>query len=130
MEGWRRDSARLCAPLLWEYELATAVCKAVALGMFDQQQATAAMESLLGLQVERVSPDLAMHTAALFWADKLGQVVAYDAQYLALAERLGADFWTADRRLSRRAGEAGANWVHCILDGLPSENQEAGEQSA
>jgi predicted nucleic acid-binding protein len=30
---------------------------------------------------------------------------------LALAERLGAYFWTADERLASRAAQVGASWV-------------------
>ncbi|MBC8099768.1 MAG: type II toxin-antitoxin system VapC family toxin [Armatimonadetes bacterium] len=32
-------------------------------------------------------------------AEQLSLPTAYDAQYLAVAEHLGCDFWTADERL-------------------------------
>jgi predicted nucleic acid-binding protein len=33
-------------------------------------------------------------------AEEFNRPTAYDAQYLALAERLSCDFWTADERMS------------------------------
>ncbi len=42
--------------------------------------------------------------------------VAYDAQYLALAEQTGAEFWTADKRLADRARRRNARWVKWIQD--------------
>lgn len=117
LEGWQRERVRLYAPLLWEYELATAVRKAVALGVFLEEQATAALERLLSLGVERIVPDAGLHREALLWAGRLGQVTAYDAQYLALAARLGAEFWSADKRLVERARAQGLAWVHHIAEG-------------
>jgi len=46
-------------------------------------------------------------------ARKYGLKASYDAYYLALAEQLGAEFWTADRRLSR-AVQSHLDWVHLI----------------
>jgi len=37
----------------------------------------------------------------------------YDAHYLALAERLGAEMWTADRRLCQAVGAA-LPWVRLV----------------
>jgi predicted nucleic acid-binding protein len=51
---------------------------------------------------------------ALRWADRLGHAKAYDAHYLALAEQEGLELWTADRRLSNGAQQAGAHCVHWI----------------
>jgi hypothetical protein len=47
-------------------------------------------------------------------SNRLGQSKAYDAFYLALAERLKAEFWTADQRLANGARQLGANWAHWI----------------
>lgn len=55
---------------------------------------------LLRMAVERVPPDEALVVEALRWADRLGQSRAYDALYVALAEREGAELWTADERLA------------------------------
>jgi predicted nucleic acid-binding protein len=110
----RLRGAEIVVPVLWEYEVVSALRKAVAAGSYAHDAAQTALDRLLALPDARVAPDAALHRAALRWADLIGQVVAYDAQYLALAERMEAEFWTADRRLGARAREAGADWVHCV----------------
>ena len=44
---------------------------------------------------------------------QVAQLGIYDAHYLALAERLGAEFWTADRRLQQAVG-ATLLWVRLL----------------
>jgi predicted nucleic acid-binding protein len=45
-----------------------------------------------------------LHRQALILADAFGLPAAYDAPYLALAERFGCAFWIADQRLLRLVG--------------------------
>ena len=45
-----------------------------------------------------------IHTRAIELAGDLGQGAAYDSHYLALAEFLECDMWTADGRFYRSAG--------------------------
>ena len=84
-------------------------------GVLPAARAEAALAALSELSIVRVSPDADSLLAALRWAARLGQRAAYDAQYLALAERLGAEFYTADRRLASLAEAAGLPWVRSIL---------------
>lgn len=114
MEGWRRDRVPLYAPLLWEYELASAMRKAATLGLLTGDEAEAALAELLRLRIERVAPEVGLHRQALRWAARLNQTVAYDGQYLAVAERLGATFHTADRRLAEAATALGISWVRSV----------------
>jgi predicted nucleic acid-binding protein len=45
----------------------------------------------------------------------LAQTKAYDAFYLAVAEKMEAELWTADRHLSNRCrNDLGLEWVHWI----------------
>ena len=54
---------------------------------------------------------LELHRNSLEWANLIGQTVAYDSAYLALAEKLELEFWTADRTLAEGARASGAPWV-------------------
>jgi predicted nucleic acid-binding protein len=113
-ENWLVTRTSLYAPVLWGYEVVSGLRKAVALKAVPSARANEALEQLYQLGVATVAPDPALHRAALRWADRLGHLVSYDAQYLALAERLGAVFWTADRKLAAGARAAGADWVRAI----------------
>ena len=114
--GWRTAGALIYVPVLWEYEVVSAMRKIVRAALLTEDGANHALETLFQFSFQRVAPDLNLHRAALRWASRLGQVVAYEAQYLALAEQLGAELWTADRRLAAQARELGVAWVRCITD--------------
>ncbi len=73
-----------------------------------------AVRAALKTAPKRVPLDTSLCLAALTWAERLGQTKAYDAFYLALAEGLSAEFWTADKRLARRARHAGADFVRLL----------------
>ena len=50
----------------------------------------------------------------MHWAERIGQSKVYDSQYLALAESIAADFWTADQRLYHSLQGLGVTWVHSL----------------
>jgi predicted nucleic acid-binding protein len=118
MIGWQGTGTGLFAPTLLEYELVTVLRKALVTGMITADEASLATKDLMDLNIEAVPPTLSLHESALRWADRLDQSVAYDAQYLALAEHLGAEFWTADQRLVNKARQVGATWAHWIAEDL------------
>jgi predicted nucleic acid-binding protein len=66
------------------------------------------------IEVQTQPIDLSLCRAALNWASRLQQRRAYDALYLALAERMQTEFWTADKRLANAAQQLGVTWVHWI----------------
>ena len=51
-----------------------------------------------------------LHLSALEFASHFNLSAAYDAHYLALAAKLGIEFWTADRR-SANVVRAQLDWV-------------------
>jgi predicted nucleic acid-binding protein len=114
MMDWQETETELLAPTLLEYEMVTVLHKAIVADMITADEAADAIKSLLTLNIETIPPTRSLHDSALQWSEQLNQNVAYDAQYLALAEQLGAEFWTADRRLVNGAHQAGAPWVHWI----------------
>ncbi len=112
--GWQTAHTAILVPVLWQYEVVSALRKAWHAGLLPPDELERALANLFSLGAQPVEPDLELHRAALRWADRLGQAVAYDAQYLALAERTGATFWTADRRLLDLTRQCGADWVRLI----------------
>ena len=77
----------------------------------DARQSVAGF-ALLPVQV--VLPEVKLLQASLDWAGKLGQIVAYDAQYVALAKHLDAEFWTADNNLFKALEKLKTPFVHWV----------------
>ncbi|HNJ12110.1 MAG TPA: type II toxin-antitoxin system VapC family toxin, partial [Anaerolineales bacterium] len=74
-----------------------------------------ALRTMYGLRVEIINEDEELSLRALELAGKLGQSKAYDAFYLALAEKLVAEFWTLDERLANRCRkDLKLKWVHWV----------------
>jgi predicted nucleic acid-binding protein len=111
---WEMNRFEIHAPLLWEYEIVSALRKAIVVGLISKKEAESALRRLLALGVERSTPDPNLHGLALQWAERAKQTVAYDSQYLAQAEALQADFWTADKRLVDSLKSRKLTWLHWI----------------
>jgi len=106
----------LSVPLLWEYECVSGFHRAARLGAIDLRQAAEFMKDLLALEIERVAPTAESHQSALHWAERLKHSKAYDAQYVALAEALSAELWSADERLVNALKSQGVDWAHWIME--------------
>ena len=101
-------------PELWRAEVVSVLHAIGAAKNADGERVRAAVMAALSMGVKVAPLDDALCLAALEWADALGQRKAYDAFYLALAERLGCDFWTGDKRLYNRARQVGADFVKLL----------------
>jgi predicted nucleic acid-binding protein len=119
LNQWKSELVPLSAPTLFEYEVVTALRKAIVLKMISRSEAFYALDTILALGIELVVPDRLMDEAALAFAERIGQSKAYNGQYLALAARENAAFWTADRRLAAAAQQAGLSWVHWVGEEAP-----------
>lgn len=111
---WRSQAVRFVVPSLWGYEIASALRKAVAANVLMAEEADLAIRDLWALDIQEVQTTIEQHRRALVWADRLGQSVAYDAQYIVVAEEREVELWTADQELVAGAHEAGADWVRWI----------------
>ena len=114
MQAWQAEEASLVVPTLWEYECMTGLRRAVAVKLISPEEASRMVEALLALEFQRLAPTLELHRAALAWAERIGQAKVYDAHYLALAENLSAEFWTADKRLFHTLQGLRVDWVRAI----------------
>ena len=98
--SWETDRVSLYAPFLWEYEVVSALRKAIVAGLINREDTESVLQRLFILGVETVPPDIKLH----------------DGQYLALAEALRADLWTADKRLIDVLKSQNLPWLHWIGD--------------
>ena len=106
---WQTAGYTLCASALWLYEITSALCKGVHSGRIIRAEGQRALTLAQEIGVQLFPPDNAQTTAAFDWTLRLKRAAAYDSFYLALAETLHGELWTADKRLSNAAG---APWVH------------------
>jgi predicted nucleic acid-binding protein len=84
-------------------------------GYLPADQLDFALEQLWQINIQDMPATLDLWKAALAWAERLGHSKIYASAYLAAAESLQAEFWTADRSLAHSARRAGATWVHSIF---------------
>lgn len=117
---WIVNGVEVAAPGLWDYEVATAMRKLWQQQALSREQAFAGLEQIMALPIVRYPAERKLLLSALHWAERLGQSKAYDAQYVALAESLNADLWSADQRLVNALQALGATWAHWIGDLRPS----------
>lgn len=95
----QENDASLLAPRLFSYEVTSVVHRYLHDGLLTGEEANLALETAFNLGVELVYEDLALCRAAFDWATRLQRKAAYDAFYVALAQQLAAELWTADLRL-------------------------------
>jgi predicted nucleic acid-binding protein len=112
LEEWHRTGRPLIAPTLLHYEVTNALHRDVVRGWLLPEEARTLLDFVLRLGLH-IYGDAELHRRALQLAEALSLPAAYDAHYLALAERVGAEFWTTDRRLANKVREA-LPWVHLL----------------
>jgi len=112
IENWETTQTQIFAPVLFHYELAAVLRKHVYRGTLAKPIATQWLEMLTRRSITLIY-DTPLIRRAHEIATQLNQPTAYDSQYLALAERLDCEFWTADKRLYNTAQPHFA-WVHWI----------------
>ncbi len=105
------QGAELVAPALWAYETTSTLCKAVHFGQLTPDEGRHALNQLLGLSVRLVAPNVEQNRQAFEWTLRLKRASAYDSYYLALAEALRCDLWTADRRLFNAVDLPWVRWA-------------------
>lgn len=102
---WEAQGITLVAPTLWAYEMASIISKTVHFGHLMDAEGEALLQMAGAFAVQLVPPDGELLNRAYTWTRRLNRAVVYDSFYLALAERLDCDFWTADRRLVNAASQ-------------------------
>lgn len=113
---WGGEKRDLYAPDWWWAEVASVISQHVFQKLISLERAHRVMDDLKLLAVNIVSIDHEMLHNALNWSCKIGQSKVYDSIYLALAEQLNAELWTADKRLVNAARTLNISWVKWLED--------------
>lgn len=111
-QNWHKYRYSIIAPTLLYYKVSNALHRYVVHGELLPEEALEGLEAVLDLGITLYG-DRELHERALRLAERLSLPAACDAHYLALAETLEAEFWTADRRLVDAVGAA-LPWVHKV----------------
>ncbi len=111
-QRWLTERVPLVAPLLIRYEVTNALHRYHLHGTRSAAVVRSALASMLVFPIHlHDQPDL--HDRAFEFAGRFNIPAAYDAHYLALADRLGAEFWTTDRRLANKVRPS-LSWVRLV----------------
>ena len=103
--SWARHGTQPVAPYLMPVEVTNALHRRVVRKEITVEEAMRLLDALLASGIELREPP-GIHTAALELAEQLRQDAAYDAHYLALAEMIDCELWTADERFYRAAARS------------------------
>lgn len=100
--SWTQAGVELTAPFLMPIEVANALYKKTQYQELSIADAGLLLDRLMETGIELRYPE-SLDTRALELAALLGQRAVYDSYYLALAEILDCDLWTADQRFQQIA---------------------------
>ncbi|HSD50571.1 MAG TPA: type II toxin-antitoxin system VapC family toxin [Candidatus Methylomirabilis sp.] len=95
---WLEQDAVIAAPFLLAYDVVSVLRYKVFRGELPQEAGEAAFLAFQAQEISLLHPE-GIEERAWGLARQWNLPTAYDAAYLALAELLTYEFWTADRRL-------------------------------
>lgn len=115
---WKRNEYTLLAPVLFVYEITNILYRKALAGDIAYEDIAPGLINILSNSVELdKSTDKQLSLRAIELAHQFRLLATYDAHYLALAEREGCEFWTADTRLWRAVRDK-LEWVHTLAEDL------------
>lgn len=116
--SWLDRGVYPAAPYLFPFEITVVIRKLVFQRKLDAESGLKALRKALAFDVQLLTfPGI--HEQAWFLASRFNQPATYETFYLALAERLGCEFWTADHRLVNTVRES-FPWIRWLGDYKPA----------
>jgi predicted nucleic acid-binding protein len=129
---WSRKRITMLAPALLAYEATNILFQNVRKGKITFDTARNGLRRVILAGIEFDFPyDYRLSQRAIELANKYNLPAAYDAHYLALAEREDCELWTADSRMWR-AVQAKLPWIRNLSDYQPTidQNEERTSEEA
>ena len=105
------SGTQIVVPRLWIYEVTSLLRQLVSLKVISARIGESSLSLLLESNIHFIEEDAALALSALRWADRLGDAQTGGCFYIALADQLGAEFWTADLRLVKQLKAAGWPYI-------------------
>lgn len=124
-QTWRLNGVRVVAPYFMLVEVTNAIYKKALRQLISMEEAAHLTANLPDLGIQLRQPQQ-LHLRAIGLAAELQQNAVYDAHYLALAELLDCDFWTADERFHQAVVNDFPR-THFIGEIQPRHNAARGE---
>jgi len=119
-KSWVDRNVTVAAPPLLAYEVTSVLRTKVHCGLLTPELGEEAFREIHAQGIHCLSPE-SLHIHAWELAKRLDRPAAYDAHYLALAEILGCEFWTADKHLFNAVQET-LPWVRHLRESQPPHN--------
>ena len=113
-QGWIDTDTEIVAPEHLAFEATSVIRNHVHRGLISREAGRQAFNALHAQQITLVS-SAGLNIGAWEMAEEFQRPTAYDAYYVALAETLGCELWTADRRLVNAVSHA-LGWVNWLGD--------------
>ncbi|MEA5512317.1 type II toxin-antitoxin system VapC family toxin [Crocosphaera sp. UHCC 0190] len=111
-QEWQSCNTVIVAPTLIMYEVSNGIYRYQKAGQITQDEAESLLNSALNLGIQFYG-DSNLHQEALKLANLYNLSATYDAHYLALAQRLQVELWTADKRLFNTVSPS-LSWVKLL----------------
>lgn len=116
---WDERGIEICVPVFFFSEVMNVIRTRVYRNLLSESEGDQVFE------VFKLLPALPLATTLPFqeawdFAKLRHLAQTYDAEYLALAQREGCEFWTADRNLLNALGTARPIWIQAIGTSVPN----------
>lgn len=111
-QQWKDSNLEIVAPTLLMYEVSNALYRYQKTGEMTQNETEELLNQAFGLEIKFYG-DSRLHQEAFELANCYHLSATYDAHYLALAQRLQVELWTADKRLFNSVSPY-ISWVKLI----------------
>ncbi|KYC39279.1 twitching motility protein PilT [Scytonema hofmannii PCC 7110] len=111
-DTWEQTQTKIIAPTLLCYEVTNVFYRMKVAKQLLNTEAKQYLNNALNLPIQFYG-DRQLHQQAWEVAQQFNLTAAYDAHYLALAQRFQADFYTGDKRLFNTVRSA-LPWIHLV----------------